>query len=95
MADGGKSLPDIAMRIGALMRALGHNQTSFAILIGVSQPALNNYLQGLRRPDLDVAMRINARTGVTLDWLYQGHRETLPASLLAILPDLSGRQQAG
>jgi transcriptional regulator with XRE-family HTH domain len=83
------------MRIGALMRAMGHNQTSFAILIGVSQPALNNYLKGLRRPDLDSALRISAKTGATLDWLYQGNRGTLPAHLLSILPDLSGKQQAG
>lgn len=83
------------MRISALMRAMGHNQTSFAILIGVSQPALNNYLKGLRRPDLDSALRISAKTGVTLDWLYQGNRGTLPSHLLQILPDLSGQKEAG
>lgn len=95
MADGGKTLKDIAMRVNALMLALGYNQVSFAQLIGVSQPALNNYLKGLRRPDLDVAMSMCAKTGVTLDWLYQGHRETLPAKLLAKLPDLSGKKAVG
>lgn len=95
MADGGKSLQDIAMRIDALMRAMRLNQVTFAAMIEVSQPALNNYLKGLRRPDIDVAMRICAKTGVTLDWLYQGHRETLPAKLLSVIPDLSGRKAAG
>lgn len=83
------------MRIAALMAATHQNQVTFAKLIDVSQPALNNYLKGLRRPDLDVAIRMSARTGVTLDWIYLGHRDALPSRLLAMLPDLSTRKQAG
>lgn len=89
MTDGGRSTTDIARRIQALMTALEHNQTSFAILVGISQPALNNYLKGIRRPDLDVAIQIQMRTGVTLDWLYLGDRSGLPSRLLAQLPDLA------
>lgn len=91
MTDGGRSLSDIAMRIDALMATLGHNQTSFALLVGISQPALNNYLKGIRRPDLDVAIQMQLRTGVTLDWLYLGDRAGLPSRLLETLPDLSRR----
>lgn len=91
MADGGRSNQDIAMRLAALLSALQRNQTSFAQLIGISQPALNNYLKGLRRPDLDVAIAIQSKTGVTLDWLYLGDRSGLPAKMLEILPDLSDR----
>lgn len=91
MTDGGRSLSDIAMRIDALMTALGHNQTSFALLVGISQPALNNYLKGIRRPDLDVAIQMQLRTGITLDWLYLGDRAGLPSRLLETLPDLSHR----
>lgn len=93
MADGGRSNSDIAKRLAALMNALGHNQAAFALLIGVSQPALNNYLKGIRRPDLDVAINIQVKTGVTLDWLYLGDRSGLPAKLLAVLPDLSERSK--
>ncbi len=71
------------------MLALDHNQTSFAALVGISQPGLNNYLKGLRRPEIDAAISISARTGATLDWLYLGYRSGLPGKLLALLPDLS------
>jgi len=93
MADGGRSNRDIAMRLDALIKALGLNQSNFAALVGVSQPALNNYLKGLRRPEIDVAIAIQAKTGVTLDWLYLGNRSGLPARLLEILPDLSDQSQ--
>jgi transcriptional regulator with XRE-family HTH domain len=89
MTDGGRSNDDIARRLAALIEALDHNQTSFANLVGISQPALNNYLKAIRRPDIDVAIQIQMRTGATLDWLYLGDRSGLPSRLLAILPDLS------
>ncbi|TGQ89432.1 XRE family transcriptional regulator [Mesorhizobium sp. M2D.F.Ca.ET.185.01.1.1] len=93
MADGGKSLRDIGARLVALMEATNHkSQVGFAQLIEVSQPALNNYLKGLRRPELDVAMRIQARTGATLDWIYLGERSGLPAKLSETLPDLSSKR---
>lgn len=89
MSDGGRSNKDIARRLEALMVAMKLNQTGFANLVGISQPALNNYIKALRRPDLDVAILIQAKTGVTLDWIYLGNRSGLPARLLEILPDLS------
>lgn len=76
--------------MGALIRALDMKQVEFANLIGISQPALNNYLKALRRPDVDVAIAIQMKTGVTLDWIYLGDRSGLPARLLGVLPDLSG-----
>ena len=93
MADGGRSIEDVAMRIGALIKALGMTQVGFANLVGVSQSAVNNYLQAVRRPDPDVAIDISIKTGVTTDWLYHGERAGLPARLLAILPDLSSVEQ--
>lgn len=90
MADGGRSNADIARRLNALMQALAYNQVGFATLVGISQPALNNYLKGIRRPDIDVAISIQSKTGATLDWLYLGDRSGLPARLLEKLPDLSG-----
>jgi transcriptional regulator with XRE-family HTH domain len=89
MTDGGRANSDIAKRLQALVEALRHNQTSFAAMVGISQPALNNYLKGIRRPDIDVAIQIQMRTGATLDWLYLGDRSGLPSRLLELLPDLS------
>lgn len=92
MTDGGRTNADIARRLIALRTALGHNQSAFAALVGISQPAMNNYEKGLRRPELDVAVKVLQRTGVTLDWLYLGNRSGLPAHLLALIPDLSERR---
>lgn len=89
MADGGRSNLDIAMRLDALMVALKLKQVEFAQLIGITQPALNNYLKALRRPDIDVAIMIQSRTGATLDWIYLGDRSGLPLRLATLLPDLS------
>lgn len=93
MADGGRSNQDIARRLRALMEALDRNQASFAALIGISQPALNNYLKAIRRPELDVAINIQTKTGVTLDWIYLGDRSGLPSKMLEILPDLSDQMR--
>ena len=93
MSDGGRSNTDIARRLVALRGALKLNQSAFAQLIDVSQPAVNNYESGLRRPDIDVAIKVQMRTGVTLDWIYLGDRSGLPGRLLALLPDLDIAEQ--
>lgn len=89
MTDGGRSTTDIGRRIEALMASTGRNQSAFAELVGITQPALSNYVKGLRRPQLDEAIKIAAKTGVTLDWLYLGDRSGLPGRLLEALPDMS------
>lgn len=81
------------MRLAALMAAMQRNQAGFAALIGISQPALNNYLKALRRPEIDVAINIQTKTGATLDWIYLGDRSGLPARLLEKLPDLSAPER--
>lgn len=77
----------------ALRSALGMNQSAFAQLIDVSQPAVNNYERALRRPEIDVAIKIQMKTGVTLDWIYLGDRSGLSGRLLALLPDLETARQ--
>lgn len=91
MADGGKSLRDIGRRIAVLRESLGMNKTAFSVFIGTTQPAISQYETGVRRPDLNVAMSIRLKTGVTLDWIYEGDRSGLPQRLLNSLPDLSER----
>lgn len=70
-----------------LYESMGMNQTSFAHLIGVGQSAMSNYQGGTRRPDPDVAITIQMKTGATLDWIYTGERGGLPGNLLQKLPD--------
>lgn len=69
------------------------NQAAFAQLIEVSQPAVNNYERAIRRPEIDVAIKIQMKTGATLDWIYLGDRSGLSGRLLAILPDLETVQR--
>ena len=78
----------VAERSGRLLM-LGMNQTAFAQFIGTTQAAVSQYERGIRRPQLDVALTIRAKTGVTLDWLYEGDRSGLPLHLAAKLPMLS------
>lgn len=94
MSDGGRSNADIGRRLIALRQALGFNQSAFAQLVEISQPAINNYERAIRRPEIDVAIKIQMRTGATLDWIYLGDRSGLPGRLLAVLPDLDSGEPA-
>lgn len=94
MADGGKSPRAIGRRITVLRNAMKLNMTAFAETIGTTQSAVSQYESGKRRIDLDVALRIRLKTGVTLDWIYEGDRSGLPLRLATTLPDLS-EEQAG
>lgn len=73
---------EIGKRIRAIMDALGLSQAQFSRLTGVSQQALNNYLQGRQRPAIDAAVKICDRTGATLDWIYFGDPSGLPQKLV-------------
>jgi transcriptional regulator with XRE-family HTH domain len=93
MADGGKSLVDIGRRVLMLREALGLNQSAFSRLVDISQPSLANYEKGFRRPELDKAIQIVNKTGVTLDWIYLGDRSGLPQRLLAQLEEFDSRSR--
>jgi len=91
MAEHGRSNADIARRLIALRDALGFDgPAAFARHIGILPQALNNYERAYRRPDLDMAYKLKAHTGVTLDWLYEGDRSGLPLHVAKIIPDQTG-----
>lgn len=75
------------------MTVLDLKPGQLAALIGVKQPAMSNYMSGIRRPDLDIGIALQVKTGATLDWLYLGDRSGLPARLLEKLPDLSAQSE--
>lgn len=58
-------MADIGRRIVILREALGLTQGAFARLVEISQPALANYETGIRRPEIDKAIQIVVKTGVT------------------------------
>jgi DNA-binding transcriptional regulator YdaS (Cro superfamily) len=50
------------MNLKEYMETRNIEKKEFAHIIGISEPALHNYLAGRRMPPLDVAMAIEART---------------------------------
>ncbi|PVE22075.1 hypothetical protein DC522_23250 [Microvirga sp. KLBC 81] len=72
----------IGGRIRLLREALGYDQArAFCQFVGFSDQALYNYETGKRRISLDEAMKIVAKTGASLDWIYRGVEYSLPVHL--------------
>lgn len=91
---GDSSKQAIARRLEALRLAISErlakeqgipdldlSQAEFARHIGFTVQALNNYLQSVNRIQLDQAIALALRTGITLDWLYLGNPAGLPINL--------------
>ena len=58
----------IGARLKALRKAMGYDQTrAFSLALGISEQAWSNCESGRRRISLDEAMKVIARTGVSLD----------------------------
>jgi transcriptional regulator with XRE-family HTH domain len=76
----------IAQRLLALWRVVYPelNQAAFAEAVGTTSQAMNNYLKGGRRIDLNQAITIAQRTQLTLDWIYLGNAAGLPMHLAPV-----------
>lgn len=68
------SLGDIADRLRRLRVAVGYDRSAaaFAQTVDITPQAWNNYEKGRRRIELDQAMKLVRRYGVSLDWIYRG-----------------------
>ena len=75
------ALTEIAERLRLSREALGFSMTNMARLIGGPTSTWHNYESGIRRISLDQALRLKARTGLTLEWVYTGDIATLPPHL--------------
>lgn len=70
----------LSARIRMIMQQQGLTQNEFADLLGISQPAVSQYLQG-RVPPADVLLPL-ARLGKTsIEWLLTGEKDMANASL--------------
>lgn len=85
------STQDIAGRLLRLRRALGYEQaTEWCRFVGITDQAWNNFERARRRITIDEALRVAAKTGASLDWIYRGLEHTLPkhvADKLSKIPD--------
>jgi transcriptional regulator with XRE-family HTH domain len=72
----------IAWRLKILRRKHGYTQAIIGEIAGVGRTAWGNYESGLRRIDLDAALALRRRFGVTLDWIYEGDWPSLSGKLI-------------
>lgn len=75
------SSEEVARRLVLLRRALGHTQAFLAGLLDCAPQAWANYEAGDRRISVDMALKLCAITGVSLDWVYRGNMAMLPTEL--------------
>lgn len=73
----------IGDRLRITRAALGHTQATMARLMGSSTDgqAYENYEAGRRRISVDHALALCASVGLTMDWIYRGNIQSLPAEL--------------
>ena len=65
---------EISLRIRLTMKKLGVTQKELAHLLGITQPAVSNYLKG-RIPPGPVLLKIARIGSVSLEWLLTGDGE--------------------
>lgn len=71
----------VGARLSRAIAALGHKPAHIARTFKISQQRLSNYVNGIRPLDIEIAMMLSARFGITLDWLYMGDIRGLPFEL--------------
>ncbi|MET3252239.1 helix-turn-helix domain-containing protein [Bradyrhizobium diazoefficiens] len=78
MAD---EINEIGDRLRWIREARQMNQATFCRLVKIEQQAWNNYERGTRRISLDQALKVCAKTGASLDFIYRGISSALPHDL--------------
>jgi DNA-binding XRE family transcriptional regulator len=64
----------------------GRQQASYANQAGIAPNRYNQWERGHVRINLDGAMQLCLRYGLTLDWIYFGDRSCLPSRIAEKLP---------
>lgn len=96
MANGERNtdLRAIGARIVQTREAMEMSAADFAKFLGLGSNTLSNYEVGYRRPDLDKAILMVQKTGITLDWIYLGDRSGLPHRIASKLPTENASRRA-
>lgn len=82
----------IAQRLRLTRKATGLSQAEFCRRVGIGQQAWSNYEAGRNRISIDMALRLCAGIGATLDWIYRGNMESgLPPQLTRSIQELQRR----
>ncbi len=70
---------EIAFRISQVMKQAGFTQKSLADYLGISQPAVSQYLRG-RIPPADVLYQLAQLGNTTMEWILTGKKGDLSPS---------------
>jgi transcriptional regulator with XRE-family HTH domain len=89
---GGEPMAGIGERLRLTREALELKPGEFAGGAGIAKSTYSQWESGTRLPDLQFAMRLCDRYGLTLDWIYLGHLACLPYALAV---KISAAQIAG
>lgn len=72
---------EIGNRLAWHRQLTGMSQKDYAATIGAKRAIYSMWESGTARVSLDAALKIEHRHGLSLDFLYLGHEETLPMAL--------------
>jgi transcriptional regulator with XRE-family HTH domain len=92
------TIPEIARRLRLLRMAVADSQAEFCRRAGISTQSWNNYERALGRINVDTAMALQRRFGVSLDWIYLGSEasiEQLPKGLAEKMERIERELEAG
>lgn len=79
----------IALRLRAVMAYLEKDTVqAFADFIGEDRSTVSHWLNSGWMPPVPAMVELNRRTGITLDWIYQGNPSGLPDSMAILLTAL-------
>ena len=77
-----RSVGAIAARLAATREALGLNQRQLCERTGIAPNTYNQWEKAKGRPDLDGAIILCDKFGLTLDWIYLGDESRLPHDMV-------------
>lgn len=80
----------VGLRLAQSIAAIGKKPAEIARLLEISPQRLSNYVTGRRPLDVEVALKLSARFGITLDWLYMGDIRTLRYELAQRIGPIGG-----
>ena len=75
------SAENVAIRVEFLRSFFGMKQNAFAEAIGATGAQYNNWKGGRQRMPLAQALKLQELYGVTLDFIYLGRANSLPADI--------------
>lgn len=67
-----ETLKTVGIRLRMLREVLGHSQGEWARVLHIKPPALSQWEQGVRQPNIETLMVVCLATGCTLDFIFRG-----------------------